>query len=121
MGNQNQLVRSKLGAVLLAAIVVFSVVGIGAVHLPVLLVCASMAGIAATVSLRPTAERRMELREALPVIIALGLSAYTLLQAVPMPMAVLEKLSASSADIWKRSLVAGGEAELRWGSLSLDP
>jgi len=111
---------SRLSEGLLVLLVCSSMAAIGAVHLPVLLLVAALAAVAFAVALwRPLRDLRM--REVVPALIAFGLAAYTLLQAVPLPISVLTGLAPSSADVWKRCLLASGEGELRWGSISLDP
>ncbi|WP_437333706.1 O-antigen ligase family protein [Sorangium sp. So ce394] len=107
---------------LLAAAIAGSVLAIGAVHTPTLALVSSITTIAAALSLRAGAltEGRSLVR-ALPVLTLLGLTAYTLLQAVPLPLAWLERLSPASADIWSRALMPLGEAAPRYASISLDP
>src|SRR5689334_16357522 len=70
-------------AVLVAVAVVGSVLAIGTVHLPVLLVVAAVSFAAAAVALRRAALGRDGLVIPLPALAAAGLAAYTLLQAVP--------------------------------------
>lgn len=55
-----------------------------------------------------------------PVLVLLSLAAFSLLQAAPMPLSWLERLSPAAADVWARCLlpVQGG---VRYGTLSLDP
>jgi hypothetical protein len=110
-----------LAAGLLAAAVVGSVLAIGALHLPVLLVVAALSFGAAAVALRRWAGGRGGVTLPLPALIFAGLGAYTLLQAVPLPMRVIEALAPTAADIWARCLLPFGEAGPRWASLSLDP
>src|SRR5690606_18916654 len=55
-----------------------------------------------------------------PTRIAFGLAGFTLFQAVPLPIGLLEVLSPGGADIWARALRPLGES-VRWGSISLDP
>ncbi|WP_437607162.1 O-antigen ligase family protein [Sorangium sp. So ce834] len=107
---------------LLAAAIAGSVLAIGAVHTPTLALVSSITTIAAALSLRAGAltEGRSLVRT-LPVLTLLGLTAYTLLQAVPLPLAWLERLSPASADIWSRALMPLGEAAPRYASISLDP
>lgn len=53
-------------------------------------------------------------------LIAAALGLYTLAQALPIPLAVLEKLSPAAAQVWGRALYPFGEPVDR-GALSLDP
>lgn len=108
---------------LLAATIAGSVLAIGAVHTPTLACVASVTAVAAALSLRASAPgaARLPYVTTLPVATLLGLSAYTLLQAAPLPLAWLERLSPASADVWARALMPLGEAAPRLVSLSLDP
>ncbi len=55
-----------------------------------------------------------------PVWVLAGLGLYSLLQSMPMPMPLLERLSPSAAIAWSRSLLPFSE-QVRFGSLSVDP
>jgi hypothetical protein len=110
-----------VAAGLLSAAVVVSVLAIGAVHLPVLLVVAALAFGAAAVALHRHALGQDGLVIPLPALICAGLAAYTLLQIIPLPMRVLEAVAPTAADIWQRCLLPFGEHGPRWASLSLDP
>ncbi|WP_437277028.1 O-antigen ligase family protein [Sorangium sp. So ce375] len=108
---------------LLALIVAGSVLAIGAVHTPTLALVSLVTAIATALTLRASAlgaDRQSYVR-ALPTLTLLGLTAYTLLQAVPMPLSWLERLSPASADVWSRALMPLGEAAPRYASISLDP
>jgi O-Antigen ligase len=56
----------------------------------------------------------------LPSRVALALALYTLIQAGPLPVWLLDALSPQSADVWARALHPFGET-LSVGALSLDP
>ncbi|WP_437810426.1 O-antigen ligase family protein [Sorangium sp. So ce1078] len=107
---------------LLALVIAGSVLAIGAVHTPTLALVSSVTTIAAALSLRASAlaDGPSHLRT-LPALTLLGLTAYTLLQAAPLPLAWLERLSPASADIWSRALMPLGDAAPRYATLSLDP
>lgn len=107
---------------LLAASIAGSVLAIGAVHTPTLALVSLVTTVAATLSLRASAIAGAQSHvRSLPAITLLGLTAYTLLQAVPLPLTWLARLSPASADIWSRALLPLGEAAPRFASLSLDP
>ena len=55
------------------------------------------------------------------VWIALGLIAWTFLQQIPMPHAVVSSLAPHNADVWRRSLRLFGEASPSTYSLSVSP
>ncbi|MDI3288136.1 O-antigen ligase family protein [Polyangium sp. 15x6] len=109
----------------LAALVAFTVassaLALGGVHVRVVALLAPFAFVAAALALRREQERKGSISLALPAILAIALAAYTLLQAVPLPMAVLERIAPGNADVWSRALLPFGEAGPRFASLSLDP
>ncbi|MGK4001917.1 O-antigen ligase family protein [Sorangium sp. So ce1036] len=107
---------------LLAATIAGSVLAIGAVHTPTLALVSSVTAVAAALSLRASAlTGGRSPGRSLPAITLLGLTAYTLLQAAPLPLAWLARLSPASADVWSRALLPLGEAAPAVASLSLDP
>ncbi|HZF48717.1 MAG TPA: O-antigen ligase family protein [Polyangiaceae bacterium] len=108
-------------SVLLAATVAGSVLAIGSVHIPVLLVVAAFAITSAALAFHVQAASGRPLPLSLPVATFLALSAYSLLQAAPMPIAWLEAIAPWNADIWSRALDPFGEPSPSWAPLSLDP
>lgn len=106
---------------LVATSVIGSLMAIGTVHVPVLLIVASFT-LAIPVLIvafglqTPTAKLFVP-----PAIVLMLLSAYSLLQAVPIPMAWLKVLSPGMADIWSRCLLPFGEPGPKLASLSGDP
>ncbi|WP_437503526.1 O-antigen ligase family protein [Sorangium sp. So ce1099] len=107
---------------LLAVTIAGSVLAIGAVHTPTLALVSSITAVAAALSLRASARAdRQSHARSLPALTLLGLTAYTLLQAAPLPLAWLGLLSPASADVWSRALMPLGEAPPRYASISLDP
>lgn len=108
-------------SVLLAVTVSGSVLAIGSVHIPVLFVVAIIALASAALAVFIQAKDRRRLPFSLPAGALLALSAYSLLQAVPMPLAWLETIAPQNADVWSRALEPFGEPGPSWASLSLDP
>jgi hypothetical protein len=105
---------------LLALSVVGSMMAIGAAYPSILVAAAIPIALAIALALR-MASPRTHLRLSGPAV-ALGLlAAYTLLQAVPLPMGLLGKIAASNADIWSRALLPFAAAGPSWASISLDP
>lgn len=101
---------------LLSVATVGSLLALGAVHVTALLVivpCGFAAGVLAIA-------REGRTRLPTPAGILVGLSAFSALQALPLPMGWLEWLDASSAGIWKSALQPLGEETAR-ASISLDP
>ena len=56
----------------------------------------------------------------LPAVVLLVLGAYSLVQALPLPLSWLDRLSPAAADVWSRALLPTGQTVSR-GALSLDP
>ncbi|MDI1451158.1 O-antigen ligase family protein [Polyangium sp. 6x1] len=106
---------------LVALAVAGSALALGGVHVRVVALIAPFAFVAAALALRREQERKGSISLALPAILAIALAAYTLLQAVPLPMGLLERLAPGNADVWTRALLPFGEAGPRFASLSLDP
>ncbi|HVK69134.1 MAG TPA: O-antigen ligase family protein [Polyangium sp.] len=106
---------------LVALTVATSALALGGVHVRVVALLAPFAFVAAALALRREQERKGSVSLALPALLATALAAYTLLQAVPLPMALLERLAPGNADVWSRALLPFGEAGPRFASLSLDP
>lgn len=106
---------------LLAATVVGSMLAVGTVHVPVLLVVAAVALAATLVAvwIGLGVDRRLVLSA--PAGVFFGLAAFTALQAVPLPMGWLEHLAPANADVWRRCLSPFGEPGPRFASVSLDP
>lgn len=102
--------------VLLAITTVGSVLAIGSVHLPALVVVSLFAAAAAAATLR----RRLPATLALPAAVAWALAVYSALQAIPIPIDVLRKIAPRTADVWVRALVPLGEPGPGWAPLSHD-
>jgi hypothetical protein len=98
----------------LIALLAVSALGLGAVHSPVLLACVPLAMLASFQAVGTIGIPR-------PAWLFIGLSVWSLVQAVPLPFGLLEILSSHSADIWARSLAPFGEPAPRFASLSADP
>src|SRR4051812_46027259 len=106
---------------MLAATVVGSVLAIGAVHLPVLLACATVTVIGVTLCCVLADSRDAYAVRSPAAIAALLLSGYTALQAVPLPIRLLKAIAPRTADLWSRALLPFHEPGPRWASISLDP
>lgn len=104
-----------------AALVLGSLMAIGTVHVPVLITVACVALVLPVLVLSAGLETPKARLFAAPVIVLGLLSAYSLAQALPMPMAWLKVLSPGAADIWSRALLPFGEPGPAFASLSADP
>jgi hypothetical protein len=111
----NLLLRVSLGATVLG-----SVLAIGAVHVPVALGFAAFATFTAVLAL--VLEAPDEGRSALPgpAWIPLALALYSALQAVPLPLGLLEVLAPANSEVWSRAHTLLGQGPTG-ASLSLDP
>jgi tetratricopeptide (TPR) repeat protein len=109
---------SATSRVLLGVVVVGSVLAVGSMHVPVLMVVAGLAAIgSACAAISGTLPRNVPG----PAWLLLGLALFTLLQAVPLPMSLLQRLAPSNAEVWSRALLPLGEGPPAFASLSLDP
>lgn len=106
---------------LVAIVVVGSALGLGAVHVAVVSLLAPLAFVAFALSKRNELRRNEGRTIVWPAWIALGLGAYTLLQAVPIPFAWLERIAPANADVWGRALLPFGVAAPPFASISMDP
>jgi hypothetical protein len=97
-----------------------SVLAIGTVHLPALLIVAALAFASLTLAIG-TAIPVSRLLRSPPIWVGIGLSVYTLLQAIPIPMWLLASIAPSNADVWARALLPFGQQGPQWASISLDP
>lgn len=103
---------------LFVVVVSGSVLALGSVHPPAIVALAVLSASGGVLAARAVGSAALFTA---PTLLLLGLSAYSLLQAVPLPMAVLEALQPSGADTWARALRPFGEPAPTWASVSLDP
>lgn len=109
---------SRLVLGLLGAAVALSFLLVGAVHVPVMLGCATLAIAAGALALW-LGSGEVPLPAA--ALLLLGLAAFTALQATPLPFELLAAVAPHNADVWARARLPLGEAAPAWASLSLDP
>jgi hypothetical protein len=105
-------VREAIGVGLLAFAIVGSALAFGAQHMPVLVVCA-LASAGAAVLLAPA-------RMPPAAWVVGGLAAYTVLQVVPLPLGVIERLSPAAGAVWRGAL-SPLHATPTLATLSVDP
>ncbi len=112
--------HERVGFVLAVVVIVFTPLCIGAQHTWVLLIATVLSVLSAALlwgSARPRAVRQSG---SLLVWLAVGLTAFTLLQAMPLPVPLLKAIAPKSADVWERALSPLREG-VAWGTLSVDP
>ncbi len=102
---------------LLCLLVWGSLLAIGTVHLVAELVVALVATAGAGLCF----ESGRLTKVPLPALIAWLLAAYTLLQALPLPLSWVDALSPVTGDTWSRVLRPLDEPPPRWAALSLAP
>jgi hypothetical protein len=98
---------------LLAFAIAGSALAFGAQHTPVLLLV-TLAAAGSAALLGPA-------RVPQGAWLLFALSSYCLVQLVPMPFGVLERLSPASADVWRQAFVEFGVRTPRFATLSVDP
>jgi lipopolysaccharide biosynthesis regulator YciM len=103
---------------LVVAAVIVSVLAVGSAHVPVALAVTLSAVLAGLLAAIVDGGR---LRLPPPAVILIALSAYTALQALPMPRALVGFLTPQNADVWQRTLERVAESQPTWISISLDP
>ncbi|HLK37223.1 MAG TPA: O-antigen ligase family protein [Polyangiaceae bacterium] len=118
--------RTSTGAKLagqwvLGACIAGSALAVGTVH--TITLCAVTAGLAVACALvwwhaEPSSARS---GATLLLFAGIGLTAYTALQTVPVPIAWLAVIAPHNADVWSRALTPLREGGPRWAPISLDP
>lgn len=102
---------------LLSLLVAGSALAVGGAPPIVVIVLAPFAFLAAiATTLMPTAGRGHSLA---PFALFVALAAYSVVQALPVPISLLKSVSPVGADVWSRALIPLGEDVAR-GSISLD-
>ncbi len=111
----------RAGRWLLAASIFGSAMALGALHTTVLIVVALALGAAAFVAW--WGAEPMRARPAATVVfwVAVGLTALTLVQSIPLPARLLALLAPASADVWARCLSPLRQAGPSWATISVDP
>lgn len=114
-------IRSRIGRYLLGGSVVGAAMALGGIHTSVLCVVGLLVGAAAVLAW--WGAERVLVRHTATVVVVTGiaLTAYTLLQAIPLPASLVAALSPHAAEIWSRALAPLHEAGPSWITLSLDP
>ena len=105
----------------LALAIFGSALALGSVHTPVLCVVTvvlAMAAWLAWFNAEPTRPRSVA---SVLFYVAIGLTAYTVLQCVPMPVSMLAAIAPQNADVWARCLSPLREPGPSWAPISLDP
>ncbi len=111
----------RAGRWLLALALVLAPLAIGSLHTYTTAILAAVASGAAVLVHWRVEPRTPRVVASTLVLVAMALTAYTALQAVPLPAAVVRLLAPETADVWARSLSPLREPGPSWVTLSLDP
>jgi hypothetical protein len=106
--------KRDVGFILLTAALVVAGLGFGAQHVPVLLVTTLLA-LASLLA----APKGMPVPRVAWLLLALA--AYSMFQALPLPMGLIRVLSPEAALVWEGALRPFRQANVTWASLSVDP
>ncbi|MBX3260031.1 MAG: O-antigen ligase family protein [Labilithrix sp.] len=111
----------RAGRWLIAAAVLLSGLGLGALHTPVLAAVAALAAIGT--GLVWFDAEPLEPRPAATILVAVAavLVSWTAVQSVPLPRGLLAALASANADVWARCLSPLREDGPAFASVSLDP
>ena len=110
---------SDVSRALLVLVIVGSVLALGSLHVPILIAVGAVATCSASLALARTAIFGQ--RIPLPLLVILGLTAVTLLQAIPLPWRWLEQLAPANAEVWAGALSPLSRPHPSFAPLSLDP
>ena len=103
------------------AVVLISVLAVGTVHVPTLLVVGTL-GIGAGVLAMVVYRKDMgSWPFTLPSAGVLALSGWTAIQAIPLPAGLVAAIAPKNAEVWAHALDALGEPGPTWHPISLDP
>lgn len=111
----------RAGAWLLAVAVAGSALAVGSVHALTLCVVTGVLTLAMTLAWWRAEPMAMRPMAALLLAVGVGLTTYTALQCVPLPIALLRVIAPHNADVWERALAPLHEPGPTWATISLDP
>lgn len=106
---------------LLALAIMGAALAVGTVHTVTLCIVTGVLAAAAVLGWWGAEPMRARASATVLLFTGIGLTAYTALQCVPMPIAWLEVIAPHNADVWSRALAPLHEAGPAWAPISLDP
>jgi tetratricopeptide (TPR) repeat protein len=110
------------GRWLFVATLAGTALAIGGVHTETLCVSASALAIAGALVWWPAGPMNARPAATLLLVTGVALTAFTILQCLPMPLSWLRAIAPHSADVWSRALAPLREdAAVRAGTISVDP
>lgn len=112
---------SRAGALLLGLAIAGAALAVGTVHTVTLCVVTLALAVATALIWAGADAANMRSAATLLLITGVGLTAYTALQCVPIPIALMRVIAPQNAETWSRALAPLREAGPSWAPLSLDP
>lgn len=106
---------------LLALAIAGSALAVGTVHTITLCIVTAVLAAAAVLAWWDAEPMRARSSATILLFTGIGLTAYTALQCVPMPIGWLAALAPHNADVWSRALSPLHEPGPTWAPISLDP
>jgi hypothetical protein len=119
--NSPSATRHRAARWVLAAAVLGSAAAMGATHTAVLLVVTAALAVASWLTWRGAEPMRPRPAATILFWTCALLTAWTVVQVIPMPIGVLRIIDPQAADAWSRALLPLHEAGPSWATLSLDP
>ncbi len=105
----------------LAAGIAGSALAVGTVHTVTLCIVTGVLAVAAVLAWWGAEPMKARSAATLLLFTGIGLTAYTALQCVPMPIGWLAVIAPHNADVWSRALAPLHEPGPSWAPISLDP
>lgn len=112
---------SRAGALLLGLAIAGAALAVGTVHTITLCVVTLVLAVATALAWGGADEANMRSAATLLLMTGIGLTGYTALQCVPIPIALMRIIAPHNAEIWSRALAPLREGGPSWAPLSLDP
>jgi hypothetical protein len=98
-----------------------SALAVGTVHTVTLCVVTGVLAAAAVLGWWGAEPMRARAPATILLFTGIGLTAFTALQCVPMPIGWLAAIAPHNAEVWSRVLLPLGEPGPRWAPITLDP
>jgi hypothetical protein len=98
-----------------------SALAVGSVHTITLCVVTGVLAVAAVLAWWSAEPMKPRSAATLLLLTGIGLTTYTALQCVPLPIGWLAVIAPHNADVWSRALLPLHEPGPRWAPISLDP
>ena len=101
--------------------ILVSALAVGSIHTATLCVVTAILAVTLTLAWWSSEPTRMRPAATLLLLAGMGLTAYTAIQCVPLPIAWLGVLAPRNADVWSRALAPLHERGPAWAPISVDP